>query len=91
MSTAKKTNAPATRPAGKTVKVKVRKIGNSVGVLLPAETVKRLHLANGDEVFITDTPDGIAVTPYDPDFEDAMAAFEVTRKKYRNAFRHLAK
>lgn len=91
MSTAKKTNTPPPARVGKTIKVKVRKVGNSVGILLPAETVKRLHLASGDEVFITDTPDGIAVTPYDPDFEDAMAAFDVTRKKYRNAFRHLAK
>jgi hypothetical protein len=41
-------------------------------------------------VVATATPDGVNLTPYDPDFDDAMAAFERTRAKYRNALRELA-
>jgi len=70
--------------------LKVRRIGNSVGVILPKDVLSRLHVSSGDTVIATDTPDGVQLTPYDPDFKDAMAAFERTRKKYRNALRELA-
>ena len=70
--------------------LKIRQIGNSVGVILPKEVVSRLHLSAGDTVVATVTPDGVNLTPYDPDFDDAMAAFGRTRAKYRNALRELA-
>ena len=71
--------------------LKARKIGNSVGVILPKEILERLRIKEGDEVFATDVEDGVCLTPYQPDFEDAMKAFERTSRKYRNALRELAK
>jgi hypothetical protein len=45
----------------------------------------------GDEVFVIETEQGILLTPYDPTFERAMAAYERTAGKYRNALRELSK
>lgn len=73
------------------VRIKLRKIGNSIGVILPKEATSRLRVAEGDTLLLTETPDGIQLTPYDADFEAAMQAFEQTRKKYRNTLRKLAK
>ncbi len=71
--------------------LKVRRIGNSLGVTLPKEALAKLGVGEGEVLFLTETPEGFRVTPYDEKFEKAMKAFDRTRKKYRNAFRELAK
>jgi putative addiction module antidote len=72
-------------------KLKVRKIGNSVGLILPKEVADQLRVGEDDTVhYVVDT-NGLHVTPLDPDFDSAMKAFERTRRKYRNALRALAK
>ncbi|KAF0190487.1 MAG: putative addiction module antidote [Gammaproteobacteria bacterium] len=71
--------------------LKIRKIGNSTGLILPKELLGELHIKEGDTVFVTKSAAGIQLTPYDPAFEVAMTAFERTRRKYRNAFKELAK
>jgi putative addiction module antidote len=68
-------------------KVKVRKIGNSLGAILPSEVAARLRVREGDNLSMTETADGIQLSPYDPDFEAVMSAFERGRKRYRNALR----
>lgn len=73
------------------IKVKVRKIGNSLGAILPAEVAARLRVKEGDSLSVTETPDGVQLSPYDPEFDDAMKAFERGRSRYRNALRRLAK
>ncbi len=73
------------------VKVKIRKIGNSLGAILPAETLNSHHLTEGDEVIVSVDAEGIRITPYDPDFEDALQAARTGMKKYRNALKELAK
>lgn len=71
--------------------LKVRKIGNSIGVILPKEVVEKLNINEGDLIYATDSPEGINLTPYDPNFELAMKAFNRSRRKYRNALKELAK
>ena len=71
--------------------LKIRKIGNSLGVTLPKEALEKLAVGEGDIVFLTDSPEGFKVTPYDETFEKAMEAFARTRQKFRNAFKELAK
>jgi hypothetical protein len=56
----------------------------------PKEILAQLHLSEEDDLFITPTPDGIRLTPYDPENEAAMAAFERTRRTHCNALRELA-
>ena len=72
-------------------KLKIRKIGNSVGLILPKEVVDQLHVGEDDTVHYVVDANGLHVTPFDPDFDAATKAFERTRRKYRNALRALAK
>ena len=72
-------------------KIKVRKIGNSLGLILPKEVAEQLHVGEDDTAhYVVDT-NGLHLMPFDPDFDAAMEAFEQTRRKYRNALRTLAK
>ena len=70
---------------------KIRKIGNSQGVVLPKELLERHGFAEGDTVYVIETADGIKLTAFDPALDDAMKIFEEGRKRYRNALRELAK
>lgn len=69
----------------------VTQIGNSTGIILPKEVVARLKIKKGDNVFLTETPDGYSVTPYDPEFEAQMNSARRGMAKYRNALHELAK
>ncbi len=71
-------------------KVKARKMGGYIGAILPREMVERLHIQKGVELVVVETPDGLLISPYDPTFDEAMAAYERGAKKYRNALRKLA-
>ena len=71
--------------------LKLRKVGGSVGVIIPKEILDALHLAEGDQMFVSTNNDGLHLTPYDPDFDAAINAFSRTRRKYRNALRKLAR
>jgi putative addiction module antidote len=73
------------------VKITVRKVGNSLGVILPSEAARALGVKEGDALYLTEAPDGFRVTPYDPDFERQMSAAEEGLKQYRNALRDLSK
>jgi putative addiction module antidote len=71
--------------------LKIRKIGNSLGLVLPREVLTRLHVQDGDTVFFIETPDGgYKLTPYDPDFDKKMAKAEEIMHRYRNTLRALA-
>lgn len=72
--------------------VKLKKIGNSTGFILPKEMMARLNIATGDTFYATVTPEGgIRLTPYDPKFEQAMQVARRGMKIYRNALAELAK
>ena len=70
--------------------LKVRKIGNSLGVILPHTTMKELNVEEGDELFVVRTPEGLRLTPYDPDFASAVEDARAFMRTHRNAFRRLA-
>lgn len=69
----------------------LKKVGGSVATVLPKAMLDRFHLDAGDEVNVIETSDGLLITPFDPDFADAMAAYDRGAKKYRNALRRLAR
>ena len=72
--------------------LKVRKVGNSLGVVLPREATNRMKVHDGDTLFLTETPDGgYRITPYDPDFEIKITKVEDIMSRYRNTLRTLAK
>ena len=65
-------------------------IGDSQGVILPKEVLARLKLDKGATVFVTETPEGIALTPYDPALEEQLKAGREFMQEYRDTFHHLA-
>lgn len=73
------------------ISLKLTQIGNSLGFVLPKEAVVRLKVEKGDIVYLTESPDGYRITPYDPAFEKQTKAAERIMKKRRNVLRELAK
>jgi putative addiction module antidote len=73
------------------IELKVTTVGNSLGVVLPKEALARMKLVKGDALYITETPDGYRLTPYNPDFAAQMDAARSVMKKRRAALRELAK
>jgi len=71
--------------------LKLTKIGNSLGLILPKEVLARLKLAKGDEIFITEAPEGYRMTPHNPAFETQMKAARKIMKRRRAVLHELAK
>jgi putative addiction module antidote len=72
-------------------KLKIKKIGNSAGVVLPKELMARLRVGQGDTLYASDAPDGIRLTASDPDFEIRMELAETIMREDRDILRVLAK
>ena len=70
--------------------VKVTRIGNSVGIVLPKEVLERLRVGQGDQLHISEAPLGVTLTPYDSEFEEQMAVAERVMREDRDVLRKLA-
>ncbi|MGD1215415.1 MAG: AbrB/MazE/SpoVT family DNA-binding domain-containing protein [Terriglobales bacterium] len=74
------------------VERKVRKFGNSLGVVLPKEVIDRPQTRNGERLFLIESGDGdYRLTPYDPAFEKKMTKAEEIIKRHRNTLHTLAR
>jgi len=71
--------------------LKLTQIGNSVGVILPKEVLANLKVEKGESIFLTETPEGYVVTPYDPALEEQMTAGRDFMHEFRDTFHALAK
>jgi putative addiction module antidote len=71
--------------------LKITQIGNSLGVILPKEVLARLKVSKGDQIFMTDAPDGMRVSPYSSNTESQLNAGRQFMHDYRETFRELAK
>ncbi|MBF5093070.1 AbrB/MazE/SpoVT family DNA-binding domain-containing protein [Novosphingobium sp. NBM11] len=71
--------------------LKITKIGNSAGVVLPKELLAKLRAGVGDTLYVSETPDGIRITASDPSFEAKMALAEQIMREDRDILRVLAK
>jgi len=71
--------------------VKVLTIGSSTGIVLPKEMLARLRIEKGDTLYISETPRGIELTPYDADFAEQIAVGRRIMRKNRDVLRELAK
>jgi len=70
---------------------KITKIGNSAGVILPKEVLAELNVGQGDRVFLVKEGDGYKIVPYDPEFEEQVAAAQKGARLLKNTLRQLAK
>ena len=71
--------------------LKLTQIGNSLGLIVPREVLARLKLQKGDAVFFTDTPNGVMLTPYDPDLDQQLEIGREFMREYRDTFHQLAR
>jgi putative addiction module antidote len=68
----------------------VTTIGNSTGVVLPKEILQRLRIEKGDSLYVLETPHGIELVPYDPDFANQMDAAERVMREDRDVLKKLS-
>ena len=74
------------------IELKVRKFGNSLGVVLPKDVINRLQTKDGEPLFLIESPDGTyRLTPYDPAFEQKMSKAKEIMGRYRNTLHTLSK
>jgi len=73
------------------MEIKVRKIGNSLGVILPREALAKLKVEDGDTLMLSEAPDGLLLSAYDARVAEQVAAARKGMRRYRNALRELAK
>lgn len=74
------------------MKLEIKKIGNSTGLILPKELMSRLNLAQGQWLHVTESPEGgVRLTPYDPDFDAAISVVDEIMDEYKDTLRALAR
>jgi putative addiction module antidote len=73
------------------IELKIRKVGDALGVVFPREALARLGVEDGARLFLTETPDGYRITSHDPEFEHQMRLAEDGMARYSNTLRALAK
>jgi putative addiction module antidote len=73
-----------------TYKVKVTTVGSSTGIVLPKELLGKLNIRKGDTLYVTETPDGLKLTPYDEEFAQVMEAASQIMRENRDVLRKLA-
>lgn len=71
--------------------LKIRKIGTSLGVVLPKELLAELGVGEGDRLYPVRTPEGVRLARYDPDFAEVLEDSRDFMRRHRNAMRELAK
>jgi putative addiction module antidote len=74
------------------MRLELKKIGNSTGLILPKELLARLGLQQGDEVFVTELPDrSVKLSVYSPHHDRVMEIGREVFREYRETFKALAK
>ncbi len=70
--------------------LKLTTVGNSTGVVLPKEILQRLRVEKGDLLYVLETPSGIELTPYNPEFAAQMEVAERVTREDRDVLKKLA-
>jgi putative addiction module antidote len=73
------------------VRLKVRRVGTSLGVILPKEVLARLKVGEGEELVLAESPDGFTLTPYDPEVLAQLDTAEEIMRRRRHLLRALAR
>jgi putative addiction module antidote len=70
---------------------KLTAVGNAVGIVLSEEVLAKLHVSNGDTLYLMETPDGVLLTPHSPEFTEIMEAAETVMREDRDVLKILAR
>jgi putative addiction module antidote len=74
------------------LELKIRKVGNSVGIILPKQALSHLKVEEGDTVSVTEAADGsLRISQHKPEVARQLAVVQDVLKRYRNTLRELAK
>lgn len=73
------------------MEAKIRKVGNSLGVILPKQLIDELHLKNGDKLSIERSEGDLKLSPVDSEFEEWAEAYREVNKDYKDVLKELAK
>ena len=73
------------------MEIKLRKVGNSVALIVPKQVREKMGVREGDAVFLTETSEGYRISPYDPEFSRQMELARKIQSKHRDALHELAK
>jgi putative addiction module antidote len=73
-----------------TATVKITTIGNSTGIILSKEILAKLRVEKGDQLYVTETPSGIELSEYRPDFAEKMEIAKKIMRENRDVLRRLA-
>ena len=74
------------------IETKIRKIGNSYGIVLSKEALHTLKVEEGATVYLTEAPNNtLNINPERPGFNEKMRMAEDLMRRYRNTYRRLAK
>ncbi len=72
--------------------LQIRRIGNSVGLILPKELLARLKLREGDKLYVVEQPErAFRLSPYDEKHAKVLEAARLVMRKYQDSFRALTK
>ena len=73
------------------IALKLTALGDGLGLVLPDEALKRLKIAEGDTLYLMETPEGYRLTPADPRHSEQIEAASEIMTRRRAALRELAK
>ena len=73
------------------MKLKITTVGNSAGIILPRELLARLRVGKGDALYATELPDGVKLTPFNPELAEQMDVAERVMRRRRTLLNKLAK
>jgi len=73
------------------MELKLRKVGNSLALIVPKHVREKMGVKEGDTLYLTKTSDGYRIGPYDPEFARQMELARKVQAKHRDALRELAK
>ena len=71
--------------------LKLTQIGNSVGAIFQKDMLQHLNVGKGDTLYVTRTPEGLLLSPYDPAVAAQVEQGREFIKQYRDTLRELAK
>lgn len=75
-----------------TIELKIRRVGNSLGVIIPAEALELLNVKEGDQLYLTEAAAGsVRLSAHIPGFAEKAALADDLIQRYRNALNELAK
>jgi len=60
-------------------------------VILPKHLLALMRVEKGDQLYAIETPNGILLTPYDPELQEQLEIGDKLMDQHRDVFKALAK